>query len=97
MFTPEELSVMQAAINTYSEEARMILNYDLQAALASSCLAKIEHYNPLTYFSKQELTFVAMSVDYVISTMDSMPPARRDKKLYKSLVALLDRLIALAR
>lgn len=97
MFTPEELSIMQSAVETYNDEDRTVLNYDLQSDLAFSCLTKIEHYNSLTYFTKQELTFIAMSIDFVISMMDSMPSMQRDKKLYKSLIALIDRLSALAR
>lgn len=97
MFTNEEISLMQSAVETYSEEDRMVLNYDLQTSLAKSCLSKLEQYNPLTHFTKQELTFIAMSVDFIISIFDAMPSAQRDKKLFKSLLALLDRLCTLAR
>lgn len=97
MFTDEEIFLMQSAVETYSEEDRMVLNYDLQTALAKSCLSKLDQYNPLTYFTKQELTFIAMSIDFTISIFDAMPSAQRDKKLFKSLLALLDRLCTLAR
>ena len=97
MFTPEEISIMQSAVETYNEENRMILNYDLQIALAQSCLAKMEHYSPLTYFTKQEYTLIAMSIELVIAGIEALPHRQRDMKLYKSLLSLFDRICTLAR
>lgn len=96
MFTIEEVLLLQSAVEAYNDEDRMALDYDLPTALAQSCLAKIKQYSPLTYFTKQEFTFMAMSVNFIVSTIDLMPSAQRDKKLYKSLLALFDRLCTLA-
>ena len=97
MFSSQEISIIQSSVETYNEEDRRQIPYEQQSALAKACLDKLEHYNPLTYFTKQEYTLMAMSTDFMITCIEALPYRQRDMKLYKSILSLFDRLCTLAR
>lgn len=97
MFTPEEIYIISSAVETYNEAHRGILNPELQDSLCNSCIAKLEGYNQLTYFSKQEYTVMAFAVDMIINQLSSLPKGTTDKRLIKKMKTVFDRLCTLAR
>ena len=97
MFTLEEICLMQSAVETYNERDRGVLNYELQNSLSRSCLSKFDNYNALTYFSKQELTLIAMAINHLIENLVALPTYSYVPKLLEDLEALFDRLCTLAR
>ena len=97
LFTREDISLMKSALETYNEKDQGFFNPDLQANLAKSCMLKLENYTAFTYFTKQEFTFIAVTVDHIINLMYLLPPNSRDVKTLESLESLLDRLSTLAR
>ncbi len=58
LFTKEEISVLLIAIEDYNYEERDELPAEWQKKLSKACLGKLENLNPLTYFTKQEFTFL---------------------------------------
>ena len=69
-FNTEELLAITAAVETYLESKNaavygQVLKNEIKVPLCNSCLKKLDNYNPLTFFTKQEYTVMYMAVTYV--------------------------------
>lgn len=69
-FNMDEIIIVQAALGTFldSKEAcvlGMTIKEPLKTQLIESALTKLEKLSLLTYFNKQELTIMIMSLEYI--------------------------------
>ncbi len=66
LFNEKECSIIITALETYDEEPRGMLIPDVQHSVTTSALKKLNVLSPLTYFTKQEFTIMALAVQFVI-------------------------------
>lgn len=70
LFTKDECIHLIAALETYNDTPRGLLNPDVQNTVCSSALSKLKSFNLFTSFTKQEFTMMFASVLFSIELLD---------------------------
>lgn len=91
LFNSNEISVLIAAVKAYEHSPLQVLKPELRKSLNASILGKLSSLSALTFFTKQEFTYMALAVDYVLDS-----PSDFGIPSSLNLQRLRDRLISLA-
>ncbi len=91
LFNSDECAIIIGALETYDEIPRGILKPNVQHDIASSASRKLSEISSLTNFTKQELTVMALAVQFIIGLSDNA-----NSFLVSDLISLRDKLISLA-
>ena len=91
IFNFDECALLISSLETYDDQPRGLFPDDVQHRFAETITKKINNLSPLTYFTKQEYTFMAVSVQHIIkcySKLGDIPDS--------AFFALRDKLLTLA-
>lgn len=72
MFSSDEINNIESAVETYNDSPRGLFVPEVQQKLAKSTLSKLSNYSPMTYFTKQEYTFMAVAIKYLMDSFETM-------------------------
>ena len=70
LFDIDEVLFLTSALETYNEKHRKELRPELQDELAKSAIRKLENLTPLTYFTKQEFSIMALATHFIINALE---------------------------
>ena len=71
MFTDSEVVLLLECTDLYRENVFAPFSFDLGLALFESCSRKLKTITALTFFSKQEFTFLSFAVNFEISFFEN--------------------------
>ncbi len=70
LFDIDEVTFLTSALESYNDEHRKELRPELQDELAKSAIGKLENLTPLTYFTKQEFSIMALALHFIIQSLE---------------------------
>lgn len=70
LFNNDECEILQNALETYLDNPRGFNDVALLYRLVSSSLQKLSNISPLTHFTKQELSVMAISVRSLLDSLE---------------------------
>lgn len=72
IFNTDEQIFILSSIETYNDQPRGVFPASIQRQFAETITKKLNNLSPLTFFSKQEYSFMALCVHFIIDSFNKM-------------------------